>query len=451
MNARLNFVFLLLLTLTIFCVSTGKCSAQDSDQSASSPIETPVLAPVQTQAQAPDDTSSAAPPTAPTLNPDIAALEKRFFDHAYPNEPITTRLDRLERMVFGEQKSGSDQARITALLLAVPAEPASSDQTASNSSTGEATGNSSSDNQNTQQTAQNSDNQNNNQNNSDDANGVNSGDIGDYPRITQLEQEILGKTFTNEPIQKRLEQLELKAFGKADSKEDLSDRTEKLEDYADKHFPQQQQQSYNDTAYGGYPAAAPPYAQSGENGYSQAPQNANLLPPHSSLDQKVTWLEQQVYGATYPTQPLLDRVNRLAGSIFPADSPQRTQSLADQVNSMVGAVELNPRHAAPAVAQTPNYNQSPQYSPSQYSPPPFSQYPQEQYGSAPNYSNQYNPSTGLAGTPTTQAPSQNHKHSFIHGLEHVLGTVGSLAAGQMAGTMMMGGMGGGGYGMPFGL
>ncbi|MFN8549910.1 MAG: hypothetical protein U0103_00380 [Candidatus Obscuribacterales bacterium] len=395
--------------------------------------------------------------TVPTLNPDIASLETRFFDHTYPNEPMATRLDRLERMVFGEQKTGSDQSRLTALLLAVPAEPAASTTQTSQNGTGIPQA-STPDSQAAQQNPSGSD-----QNSTDNtASGIDSGDVGDYPRITQLEQEILGKTFTNEPIQNRLEQLELKAFGKANTRADLSDRTEKLEDYADKHFPQQQQ-NYADTAYSGYPgggyqsnnypAVAPQYPQQPGYGYPQATQNANLLPPHSTLDQKVTWLEQQVFGATYPTQPLLDRVNKLASNIFPADSPQRSQSLADQVNSMIGSIELNPRRGAPqmapaiapTMAQAPNYGQS-----TQYSPPPFSQYPQEQYGAAPNYSSQYNQSSGgLSGTQATQAPSQNHKHSFIHGLEHVLGTVGSMAAG----SMMMSGMGGGGYGygMPFGL
>lgn len=448
---RLTFVFIVAILVSLF--ATSSASAQETDsQGSSADANTAADSPM-----APNTTdSSASAQTVPTLNPDIASLETRFFDHTYPNESMDARLDRLERMVFGEQKTGSDQSRLTALLLAVPAGPASnSDQT---SQTGANTSQPAlPDNQTASQSASGGD-----QGTDSTASGVDSGDIGDYPRITQLEQEILGKTFTNEPIQNRLEQLELKAFGKANTKSDLSDRTEKLEDYADKHFPQQQQkQSYADTAYGGgyppggyqnnnYPGGAPQYPQQAAYGYPQSTQNTNLLPPHSTLDQKVTWLEQQVYGATYPTQPLLDRVNRLASSIFPADSPQRAQSLADQVNSMIGSVELNPQRSsppvAPPIAQAPNYGQS-----TQYSPPPFSQYPQQQYGASPNYSSQYSQAGGgLAGTPATQNPSQNHKHSFIHGLEHVLGTVGSMAAGSM---MMggMGGMGGYGYGMPFGL
>jgi hypothetical protein len=454
MNARMKTVFVLLTAAIIGGYSSLSASAQDAsgtnmaipDASTMAP-DVPADAPAAAASdnagdprtsQSTSSGTASATETVPTLNPDIASLEKRFFDHTYPNEPLDTRLDRLERMVFGEQKSGSDQARITALLLAVPAEPAtSSSQTASSTSSGASGQDTASAGQAGQQTNPSSD------QSDSSANEAASGDVGDYPRITQLEQEILGKTFQKEPIQNRLEQLELKAFGKADPKADLSDRTEKLEDYADKHFPQQQR-NYSDTAYDGYPATTSQYSPIPDSGYAPAAPNANSLPPHSTLDQKVTWLEQQVFGTADPTQPLLDRVNRLASTVFPTDSPQRTQSLADQVNSMIGAVELNPRRGGPAVAQAPPENQPPQYSPA-----PFSQYSQGQYGSQPDYSAQYSQPQGLAGTPTTQAPSQNHGHSFIHGLAHVLGTVGSLAAGQLAGTMMMGGMGGG-YG-GFGL
>lgn len=478
MDTRLKSAFSVVAAVLMTVFSMSAASAQNDDSAsgaASSGQEAPVTAP-DNAATAPNNTSAATDNTSATnstpassdnaasasgavasLNPDIAALEKRFFDHSYPNESMASRLDRLERMVFGEQKTGSDQSRLTALLLAVPAEPAaSSDQTASNSSSSQPTG------ANGQSSAGSGDQTQTPDQSNATANGADSGDVGDYPRITQLEQEILGKTFAQEPIQNRLEQLELKAFGRADAKADLSDRTEKLEDYADKHFPQQQQ-NYAATADGESAAGSSPYSQA--SGYSQAAPNANSLPPHSTLDQKVTWLERQVFNTTYASQPLLDRVNRLATNIFPADSPQRTQSLADQVNSMIGAIELNPRHGGPAVAQAPynqdpQYNQSPQYNPqynqapqygqtSQNSAAPFSQYPQYG-GEQPNYSAQTTP---LSGTPTTQGPAQNHGHSFIHGLAHVLGTVGQMAAGSMMGGMggYGGGYGMGGFGMPFGL
>jgi hypothetical protein len=401
---------------------------------------------------------SSAPAT-PSLNanPDISSLETRFFDHTYPQESMDARLDRVERMVFGESKTGSEQDRLTALLLAVPAAPANTAAAGqSTSPTDPSTG---------QPTTANNGQSSAGNGSQPTADVVT--DSSDYPRITQLEQEILGKTFVKEPVQNRLEQLELKAFGKPSATTDLSDRTDALENYADKHFPRQQS-NYAETAdggfpspAGGFPSAAPPYAQSsGYGGYSANPAGTpvatNMLAPQATLDQKVTWLEQQVYGSTSPTLPLLDRVNRLSATIFSADSPQRTQSLADQVSSMVGAVELMPKQQGSAsVSQAAPYGQDPQYGAA-----PFSQY-QDQQNSAPeSYPNQYAynpPAQNQLGT--QPAPVQkNHSHSFVSGLAHVLGAVGTMAAGSLAGGMMMngggmmgGGMMGGGYGRPFGL
>lgn len=389
---------------------------------------------------------SAAPISAQsTLSPDIASLETRFFDHTYPQESMDARLTRLERMVFGEAKTGSDQARLTALLLAVPADSnnpssATSGSAVNPSNAGTTLADASSSGAYAPGT-QTTGNVNASQPsvastppvNQPDNTGGDGTESTDYPRITQLEQEILGKTFTNEPIQNRLEQLELKAFGKA-SNADLFDRTEALEDYADKHFPHQQN-NYDQTAGNYYPDQNTANAQTASPGYG----NANLAPPNASLDQKVSWLEKQIFGTIYANQPLLDRVNRLANNIYPANSPQRSQSLADQVSSMIGAVELNPRQPSPSIAQAPQYNGY------QNSIPPFSQ-------NSFSQSSQY-PDQSQLPQQTQQTPQKNHGHSFMQGLAHVLGTVGSMAAGQLAGGMMMGGMNGmgGGYGMPFGL
>jgi propanediol utilization protein len=54
----------------------------------------------------------------------------------------------------------------------------------------------------------------------------------DYPRVTQLEQQMLGKTFVNESVSQRLVRLENKAFGAVSSSDDLSSRTDALAQYA---------------------------------------------------------------------------------------------------------------------------------------------------------------------------------------------------------------------------
>lgn len=391
-----------------------------------------------------------------SLNPDISSLETRFFDHTYPSESTDDRLGRLEKMVFGEAKTGSDQARLTALLTAVPEDPAPASASSAQSSqapnaqpsltpeTASAAPANSMPPTAPQASPQYSD-------NSASA-PLQPGEVAptsDYPRITQLEQEILGKTFTNEPVQQRLEQLELKAFGKASSTQDLSDRTDALESYADQRFPHQ---NYPATADGGFSQGAPSYQ---PPSYGQAPaysptaynqsSGSPAVSPKATLDQKVTWLEKQVFNKTYSNEPLLDRVKRLATNIFPTDSPQLTQSLADQVSSMIGAVELNHPGAAtgPAIAQAPQQETMPPFSQPAYDQQ-SSQFNQSSY---PNYNQNY-ASQNQAAQAQAQPQQKPHSKSLLNGLAHVLGTVGQMAAGSMMGGY--GGMGGmGGMGMPF--
>ncbi|HEY9868344.1 MAG TPA: hypothetical protein V6D08_04205, partial [Candidatus Obscuribacterales bacterium] len=59
-------------------------------------------------------------------------------------------------------------------------------------------------------------------------------DQSDYPRITALENAILGQTFPDEPPADRLSRMEAKAFGAPSSNPDLSERTDALEKYARK-------------------------------------------------------------------------------------------------------------------------------------------------------------------------------------------------------------------------
>ncbi|HEY9784192.1 MAG TPA: hypothetical protein V6D17_02245, partial [Candidatus Obscuribacterales bacterium] len=50
---------------------------------------------------------------------DLAELENKFFFHEYKNETADARLERLEKLVFGEAGSGSESARLQRLKAAV--------------------------------------------------------------------------------------------------------------------------------------------------------------------------------------------------------------------------------------------------------------------------------------------------------------------------------------------
>ncbi|GEM_PF-2858274 len=77
-------------------------------------------------------TTGAPAPAAPGSLPDnVAALEIHFFHHDYKGQPLNTRLDRLDKLVFGSVRSGPAVQRTAYLLQAVespslppPASPA---------------------------------------------------------------------------------------------------------------------------------------------------------------------------------------------------------------------------------------------------------------------------------------------------------------------------------------
>src|SRR5438067_10870981 len=50
----------------------------------------------------------------------LSTLEVKFFQHDYAKDSMESRLDRLEKMVFGEAKTGNPQQRLSNLLGAVP-------------------------------------------------------------------------------------------------------------------------------------------------------------------------------------------------------------------------------------------------------------------------------------------------------------------------------------------
>ena len=50
----------------------------------------------------------------------LAKLEVKFFKHTYPKDADEDRLSRLEKMIFGESRSGQDTERLKNLAATVP-------------------------------------------------------------------------------------------------------------------------------------------------------------------------------------------------------------------------------------------------------------------------------------------------------------------------------------------
>lgn len=143
---------------------------------------------------------------------DLDRLEKKYFQHMYPENDTASRLRRLEKMVFGEEKTGTDQERLANILATVPDlgedEPTPPPGASSKGSDG-------SDDRPSPAAAA-------------EEPAEEGGDIGDYPAVTAMEKHAFGKDFANEPVSGRLARLEKKVFGKPSSSEDLSERVDAL-------------------------------------------------------------------------------------------------------------------------------------------------------------------------------------------------------------------------------
>lgn len=155
-------------------------------------------------------------------DPSLVKLENKFFQHDYGKDDMPSRLERLEKMVFGETKTGSDDQRLKNLLAAVPNLNASSDDSATATGSGggalSAGGTGANSNGRRQAPlAQVSD-----ESSEPIANASN------YPAVSAMEKRVFGKDFAGEPITKRLDRLEVKAFGKANPSAELIDRVDRL-------------------------------------------------------------------------------------------------------------------------------------------------------------------------------------------------------------------------------
>lgn len=278
-----------------------------------------------------------APIVSASLDNDLSSLEVRLFEHDYQSDDIDNRLTRLEKMVFGEAKTGSEQHRLTDLLTAMPT-PAPAPEVASDAASGASS-------------AQQANPSNQSAAAPDDSAGDQVVDGSQYPHVTALEHELLNRTYVDQPVTRRLDQLEMKAFGKTSSSNDLSFRVDKLEQYVDTHLhvkpfgtnPEMEVADLApiyDTDDGRAPGRATPASystpavRSGQPSFVAAPSSS------SSLLDKVTWMEGQVFGQTYSDEHLLARLRRLEQHLFPNEHPTSDMQLMDRVDPLMGAVQL---------------------------------------------------------------------------------------------------------------
>jgi len=376
--------------------------------------------------------AQAAAPSTP-VDAEVDKLEVRFFEHDYPLDTVDARLTRLEDLVFGEARTGSDQQRVAMILQALPPpEPAASSGQTARASGGPPAGAGSASGSGSEPRVSSND--------DDDRNY--GADSGDYPRVTALENEILGKSYADEPVSRRLGQLETRVFGKPSEDLALSDRCDRLEQYAVQHLhmrPFPQQTGADDVAYadgGGYmPSRPAPEMQV----VRKRPVDAGPPPAGASMLEKVGWMEDRVFARTYDDEHLLARLRRLETVLFPNDHKHSSDmQLMDQVDTLMAAAELQ-HPAAPTTGAAPNSTLAsgdvPQPAPGQGT------------ARAPAYAGE-----DKVGDPTVKhndpaQPGQSpfQRHPMMRSLAEVLGTAGNMALGATGNSVFFNGPYGPGY------
>jgi hypothetical protein len=329
-------------------------------------------------------------------DPQLVKLEMKFFQHDYSKEDVQTRLGRLEKMVFGDAKTGDPQTRLQSLMSAVPnldapspsAAPAPEQPTASapppprrSSAPARST-----------------------RNDNDDATDTVSREqqitgSSAYPQVSAMEKKLFERDFATEPLAKRLSRLETTLFGKPSDSNDLSERVDRLKaktgvdlaaapppgtDWADDD---------DDAPHGGgdityVPAETTPFTSAGSGSlhprgnssgsygthggspyaddnmnstgnYGFHPSGAGSIPATAGggmpplapstgsnpggLNQQVAVLENQVFKKTFPNDPLPARINRLESTVFSGKATTTNMSLPERVGRLTDVLGSAPQ------------------------------------------------------------------------------------------------------------
>jgi hypothetical protein len=350
---------------------------------------------------------------------ELSRLEQQYFKQTFGKDSDDTRIQRLEKLVFGQTVTGETSERVKNLVSAAdsaasadptlapavtssaPSAPASAPARRSIKAPGS-----------TKPTVAAADGQQ-HLPNADFSMRVTEPDSEPtpnqtkYPRITTLENDILGQAYEADSLSARLTRMEKKAFGGPSSEKDLSDRTDALEAYASKKLhkktleqqeqsentasnPQQQSGGFGQKLFnmvgksllgmggagvgpgGGGMAMGPGMGMGMGPGFGgmgmrhrgmqqqqqqqQPPQQpapkpedpaifaTDPPPPNSRMSTQVGWCEVQVFGKTFPEKHLPDRLGQLNREL--QYKPGRSDmELMDDMNGLVKAVGLRSNRA----------------------------------------------------------------------------------------------------------
>lgn len=247
-------------------------------------------------------------------------------------------------------------------------------------------------------------------------------DAQDMTSIAELERRFFYHAFTNEPVEKRLSRLEHLFYG-AQRDGSLHKRVSDLM----KDLPLESASAVSlGSSSTSSPVDSPGVPEDSSTAGNGSSGQFNPEWKGLSLTQEVATMEKEVFGRTFSSSPLVDRVGRLENAVFAGQAAQTFTPLTTRINRLVSALE-------PKFSTTQNY---------------FADAPA--MSTFKTYQNE-----GSDGK--TDSDKKSSGHPIIHKLGKILGGIGTIAGetigGVAAGTMMGYGYGYGGYGFgyPFGF
>lgn len=221
-----------------------------------------------------------------TDNSFISTAEKRLFSTEYKNDTTVNRLNRIELIIFGHKKAGTEQQRIQAIKNVLGSlEPKKSKNPAINTPIKVI------------KPTQN----------------IKPSPMENYPVIDEIEKKILNKNFLNDNVYSRLDRLEIAIFNHKFS-EPLNVRTERLRATVHGMKDLQEQKS------------------------------SSTVPALSLNDENIksilTRLEKETFKTSYEVEPVESRVARLENSVFNEISPE--DNIEDRVNRLAAVISAQP-------------------------------------------------------------------------------------------------------------
>ncbi len=239
------------------------------------------------------------------------------------------------------------------------------------------------------------------------------GSTANYPRVSELERSLLGRTYAGEPVRQRLSRLETKAYGAPSRVDDLAVRVDKLTSYA--------------SVYGMQPGdsmGTTSESLHGVAGLDSAPQARS-----SGMLERVSAMEVKVFGHVNSNRALVQRIKDLERSVLGSAADNPNEDMTTRVNQLWASVKPNdvqPTGGLIQSAQTlqPFSAPSPSYGGQQSSPAPFT-------ANAPS-NNQY-------GSTQSKHKNKGQHSSFLSKIGKVVAFAGTAAVG--AGGLAVGAMG----------